>query len=513
MKKYLLISFFLFFFPIVFSQTFISEIDFLNDEFIEIYSDENLNFSQSFFIDESLNKNHTFNLIQKKNSNFILLVSDNFLSNNNLDDINSTIYSNRKSTLGYYGLKNSGESFTIIFNESFNLSFIKNSNLYLLDNETLNFNFVTQNFFNYNKSIGEFNILQDLENDDNQDNDQDDFNCENILFNINLLKDKNKAFTEKIKFDFNSNVDNEFEIEYWIENYNGEIVKEKIKTENKNKKSFSKIYETNLFLIKANFLYKNCKIYDEILTSFFLKKNTEIENNECDYKFEILTKKNISENKIEYKLETNAEDFTQIYWIEDFLGNIILNKKNSTNDNWRVYTPKNFTKIFNIKGELYTKDNCQKNISLYHSFFSKTFLENNSYIKIFNKTKFLEFEIYRGDINKYNLDFFLDDKLFKKIHIKEKFSKYFFKIDKIFLEDFSKIKILGLDLEKNFSFEKKIFPKNLNVSEKIFQEKKNNEGKKNLIIVKSNTDIIKDNLLFIFSFILVLIISIMIIKW
>ena len=527
--------FIILFFPIIFSTTFITEINFGGDEFIEIYDDGNLNFSEAIFFDERKDKNQSLVLIKNSTSNFVLITSNNFLSSKNISNLNYTIYSNSKNSLGYYGLKNSGENITIFFNDSFNLKYKKNSDLSFLENQSLNFNTTNFNYFIDNFSLNGFNLNQNFSNYLKY------LNCKNLSFNINLLKDFNLPFTEKIEYDFSTNLENNFTIEYWIDYFNGKNIKSKYNSTNINKKTFSKINSTNLFLIKANLYYKNCKLYDEKLAPFYVEvlqeQENKTQNDTCNYDLEIETKKYISIEKIQYRIKTNSKNFSMIYWIEDFSGNIIKKKLNSTNDNYRTYTPK-YTNIFNIKAELYTNDSCYKNVSKYQSFFSENEIdssttkikkiyvdknnvekENESHIKLIDENKsYIEIEIYRGNTRKYTINFYLENKLFQKFNVEKKFTKAKIKIDKKFFSNFSKIKIEGLGLEKELIFNEKkkkfvfesLTEKNEIYNENVIEETQLIGGK---IIAKSKEEVLKEKSIFIFSIILVILISLMIIKW
>jgi hypothetical protein len=90
--------------------------------------------SDNFVIDES-GDNNSLELVQIVNgSDFYLVVGYKFILNNNLDELNCTIYKTDKTQVSNGGLKSSLESFSI-GNFSFNLS----SSYDFEDDESLNF--------------------------------------------------------------------------------------------------------------------------------------------------------------------------------------------------------------------------------------------------------------------------------------------------------------------------------------------------------------------------------------
>ena len=257
------------FLPKISYSNYINEINFLDNEFIEIYTENEINFENYVLIDESKDHNHSFNLIQNKSntSNITLLVSNNFLKNyedigKNISNLKCSIYSSNQNLLGRYGLKSNGESFEIInknlSNKNFNLNFTKNKEYNLNENTSINLNYLNYSYFIYNKSLCDFSPNQNFE----------DRMCREINFKINPKKDIEEIFLNEIKFDFLLNLDhNDFEIEYWIENYKNQIVKNKLNTTNILEKTFSKIENFSAYYIKANLFDKktNCKIFDKKL--------------------------------------------------------------------------------------------------------------------------------------------------------------------------------------------------------------------------------------------------------
>ena len=143
---------------ISFSAVFISEINFIDEEFVEIYSDEILYFNNSKIIDEGL-KINSLSKIKNSSSNYSLIIGSSFSNKYNLSNLNCSIYQTDKSQVSNGGLKSNGESFTIIINSSLNLSWIKDDSYEFLINDTLNYNTNLSKYQVSNRSICLENIL------------------------------------------------------------------------------------------------------------------------------------------------------------------------------------------------------------------------------------------------------------------------------------------------------------------------------------------------------------------
>lgn len=177
-----------------FSSSYISEIQFNGNEFVEFYSGSFLNLSDNFVIDESGN-NNSLELVQVVNvSDFYLVVGDNFVSNNNLTELNCTIYRTDKTQVSNGGLKSSGECFSI-GNFSFNLS----DNSYdFSDDESLNF--VNSSFIVSSSSVCDYFNVDVSEVPD--ENVSEDVSCGDYSFDL-VLKDK--ILLDKVEFKFSTN--------------------------------------------------------------------------------------------------------------------------------------------------------------------------------------------------------------------------------------------------------------------------------------------------------------------
>ncbi len=77
---------------------------------------------------------------------------------------------------------------------------------------------------------------------------------------------------------------------------------------------------------------------------------------DCDISIEIFTKKSMYSNEsidFRFKLSNKTTDYKIEYWVEDSFGNIVKNKRNTTNLNKKSFTPKSTgLSAFTIKARL-----------------------------------------------------------------------------------------------------------------------------------------------------------------
>ncbi|MFW6233372.1 MAG: hypothetical protein ACOC3Z_01780 [Nanoarchaeota archaeon] len=192
---------------------------------------------------------------------------------------------------------------------------------------------------------------------------------------------------------------------------------------------------------------------------------------ECGGLFEIVTEDEYFDDKIFFSFETNYSNFEIEYWIEDFNGNIVKSKFNTTNTNTKQYTPKDKTELYFIKAKIYYQ-NCIINASKLAIYYSNTITndddedkdendESNNknkepYIKILDIEKLinkniLSYEVYRGDSSKRAIYIHLNSKQINSFHL-EKHSKI---TGNLLINPKDKenvITISGLDLEENYTF-------------------------------------------------------------
>lgn len=250
--RYLPLIFVLILIPVSgYSFAQINEIRFTESEFIELLSTQSLNLSEAIIRKEGDSNYNTISKVKSSQSNFTLIVGQNFLEEYNTSELNCTIYATDKSQVGYRGFKTLGDPFSINLANNKSLSW----NLILEDssNSSFSLNYLESNNYYYGR------ITPCTANDVSTDNTEnltpiDDNNC---AFNILSNKD---YYDDKIEFSFFS-LSDLFTIDYWVEDYFGEIVKNSVITENTNKKSFTP-KETGLYRIRADYTSNNCSISD-----------------------------------------------------------------------------------------------------------------------------------------------------------------------------------------------------------------------------------------------------------
>lgn len=267
--------FFIFFFLInlnlVYSSSYISEISFVGDEYVEIYSDSFLNLSNTVVIDESL-KNNSLELLRYiNNSDYYLIVGNNFVKNyENIDLLNCTIYKTDKSQVSNGGLKSSGESFSI-GNLSFNLS----DKDYSFENfESLNL--INNSWIKSSKSICDVNLMLNTSLELLPDEKlNENTSCGN--YNLDIIV-KDDIFEDKLEFKFSTNYSSgNYFLNYWIEDFKGNVVKNLRNTTSLNWKYYTPKGSTQILKIFGELKYSNCTINSEKYVYYYsnyVKTNT-----------------------------------------------------------------------------------------------------------------------------------------------------------------------------------------------------------------------------------------------
>lgn len=395
----------------IYGNIYVSELNFKDNEFIEIYSDEILNISNisNIFLydDAGINKSNLFyELNLKENSKYIILSSEKFIENYEFLSLNCSVYTNKKSEIGYYGLKNDAEDIYISFD-------------YLGLN--LTFNFTKEKDFN-------FNINQSL----------------NYDFKNNSYYISNLSPCESF-FDFNS------VINLGIDNNISFLIFENETISNKNQSNFTQIDLNQSVLLLNN-------SYGDNLLNF------------QNYSFEIITTKDIFTDKIKYKFKTNATDFIIEYYIEDFGGNILKEKRNTSLIGEKSLSL-DYSEIVVIKANLYVNNIYVSNISKIVYFYSinkqngvnlekmlTKNLDNSSYIKIINKKEienlsqnYLEYEVYRGNDSKRTVSIYHNGDKLSSFEL-EKYSKIYGKIDFDKIYGNNSLVIFGFDIKSEIFF-------------------------------------------------------------
>ncbi len=257
----------------------ISEINFIDEEYIEIISNESINFSNYLVFDEN-GKNNTISLVQNNNASMTIIAGSSFYQ----------AYSNLSSSCNYYqtsgsqlsngGLKSSGESIYLSSNTS-NFSWNKTEDLFFNQGESLHF-FNSSSFIS-NKSIcSKSSLAVDLVNTTNPNNQNNISNSTNqsLCNNSLIINLKKREITQKIEFDFDVKYEENISIKYWVENYEQELLKNPITTRNTNIKSYTPT-KTSPIIIKAELSQNNCTYVNESET-FFYKFEEEIDEIEAD---------------------------------------------------------------------------------------------------------------------------------------------------------------------------------------------------------------------------------------
>lgn len=145
-------------------------------------------------------------------------------------------------------------------------------------------------------------------------------------------------------------------------------------------------------------------------------------------------------NKIQFKFNTNKNNYEIEYWIEDYSKNLIQSKRTTSNTNLKSFTPKAQTQLYLIKAKLIS-NSCSKedsklaifyfnsNQNLNENLENSIIKSNQAYINILNendllnhKTNYIEYEIYRADSKKQILVLSQDKNKLNEIYL-DKYSK------------------------------------------------------------------------------------------
>ncbi len=253
-----------------------------NKEFIEIYGTNNL----SDYLIKDSETNDSLSLLKfKNNSDYSLIVEEGF----DFFAVNCSVFS-AGSSIGN-GLNNDKDSIFLYYNNTMidNYSYINSID----ENYSLE-------FFNdsFKKSLTEggtpgkinsYNFMNKTNNTDNPD-DKNNLSDEcNITLSIEI-KDTNNSFpvyNNKETIEFYNNIEPDiyfFEIEYWVEDLFGNIIKKHYNTSNNNKKSYTPSIDGNekALIIKNRLLWVNCSNINNKTSSerYIIIKNKDFTLNE-----------------------------------------------------------------------------------------------------------------------------------------------------------------------------------------------------------------------------------------
>ena len=341
-----------------------SEISFNEPEYIELYYNNTIynltNIILNYIYDESggiEKKENLFLIKNKTKSNCILIINNDFTNYYNTNKINCSIYTNNKNSLGYYGLKDKGESIYInykkinennITNNNITISYTNNKILNLESNESLNFLKNKSTYIN-NKTPGEITLenIKKYTNLTNTSTFNNTFNenitilnnsntnientttiinnsiCKEIDYEIAINKE---IIEEKIEFNFNfsKNIEN-YTITYWVEDLYNNIYKSKYTTKNNNIKTYTpSINKEKVFIIKAELNYTTCSLKKSKIFIYKYNKDTNINEERLNNSINILNEKTINQdNYIDYKVYRGD---TAKRIIKFYVNNNLINK-------------------------------------------------------------------------------------------------------------------------------------------------------------------------------------------
>lgn len=255
-----------------------------NKEFIEIYSNEKINFSNSNISDSDTTSIDHLILLKQTNSSFYLIVEEGF----DITNTNCTIYS-AGPTIGN-NLNNDKDTIIIQINSTKNISIDYNTNSFpefipgnsLSKKMELNSTNKTDitNIFRSIPTPCAYNIIitsNNEEQNETQINKTNNCTLKEFIITRTIFDD------ETIEFSFNeSKVRDNYSIEYWIEDSSGTIVKEKKETLNCNKKQFTPNYKDLIqsYIIKVKVKQNTCNesIEDQFQVFYINTKGQTYEN-------------------------------------------------------------------------------------------------------------------------------------------------------------------------------------------------------------------------------------------
>lgn len=286
----------------------ITEINFRGDEYIEILSNSTHNpffsFNESYF--KTINEKgiNEFSLFsQHPNSSIILIVGENFITNNDaefLENLQCTIYQTNRAQVGFRSLRNGGENITIQFSNTINVSYSPTQVIeYTNEEETLHFNsthsFVSQrNPCELDSSFQqEFNTLLNIststddsnenignqtenktENnqtiiDEKEDEENNSSSCELTLEVNEIIEDT------RIQFTFRGNIS--YGVTYYVEDGVGNVVRNPFTSNTASPKSYTP-RKNGKFIIFGYIDDENCGKKIEVnATTFFYNSHLDID--------------------------------------------------------------------------------------------------------------------------------------------------------------------------------------------------------------------------------------------
>lgn len=309
-KSVLIFTCFMCILSFTFSSLQMSEINFRGDEFVEIILENNSiinSFNESYFIvDNNEEKNNTFSQIQSKNnSKMILIGGKNFIDANedNISQLNCSVYETSNSQVGFGGLSKYGEAFTIYFDS--NLSIKYNDEYEIPDDggDSLHFNSSTQfiapnspcefnefqnfnsnsdsNSTNFNNTVSINNFNQSTNSTSSNESYNSTNNQENIKSNCELNLDVDDIIEDsKIQFTFTGNTS--LGVTYFIEDGAGNVVRSPFTSSTASSKSYTP-RKNGKFIVFGEINDENCGEEIKVNKStFFYNSQLDKEENNDD---------------------------------------------------------------------------------------------------------------------------------------------------------------------------------------------------------------------------------------
>lgn len=289
MKSYFLILSILLSFVPAFAIE-VTEVRYDGAEFVEIYSEDFLNLSNSKIYDElGESRFNTLELYKSSNSSLYLIVGSKFISEVNTSDLNCTIYNTDKSQVSNGGLRDSGESFIIQVNSTLNLS-VNNGDVPFNNSPCAHTFVISDNSTNTSNTTI---VLPD--------------SCNH---NFGIVTDED-FFENKIQFSFVISEPDNFTIQYWVSHLNGTVARNEINTSNTNKKSFTPKGSAQLYNISARSYFKNCTSYDSKLVGFITTETEQSEKEVVPSYIQIENEEELSfleESTLKFRVYRNATE-------------------------------------------------------------------------------------------------------------------------------------------------------------------------------------------------------------
>lgn len=268
----------------------ITEVQTQGNEFVELVAQNdssNFNFSSSKIFDSNDNSSYnTVSLVKKTNSSLSLIAGSNFLDAVSLDELNCSVYETSGTQVSKGGLLSNGEELHIydpISSEK--ISWIPQKEFSYLENQSIDAIFQVP----IRATPCKYNPLptstMDIKN-------MSSLLCSCPSFS---LQSNAKITNDTIEYSFSSTNTSNAVVEYWIESYDGSLVKEKINTTYFTTKYFTPS-SMGIYRIFAKLYAGNCVVKKQIDVMYYrsAQKSSVIQNSSIliENEDELLSNKN-----------------------------------------------------------------------------------------------------------------------------------------------------------------------------------------------------------------------------